>query len=137
MFTCTLQDLGATLGLKKYGKEYVGPCPYCGGRDRFFIGPGKKHDLAFGCRGCGKDTAGIFKELENLGLWTPEEIDRPIFSQRDHAHGLLLSMIAESAAAKGQRGTAKDRQDIYKHAAKVEPDLRERLMQALVKLKGN
>ena len=47
---------GALSRLKKVGDEYVGPCPDCGGTDRFSINPrklGKNGKLGlFGCRGC-------------------------------------------------------------------------------------
>jgi hypothetical protein len=42
------ERLGARL--KKVGGEWVGPCPRCGGRDRFAINPRKR---LFNCRGCG------------------------------------------------------------------------------------
>jgi hypothetical protein len=35
-------------GLKKVGQEHKGPCPKCGGTDRFWI----TQDNKFGCRGC-------------------------------------------------------------------------------------
>jgi hypothetical protein len=41
------ERLGARL--KKAGGEWVGPCPRCGGRDRFAINPRKR---LFNCRGC-------------------------------------------------------------------------------------
>jgi hypothetical protein len=37
------------LGLKRVGAELIGPCPKCGGTDRFSINPGKG---VFNCRGC-------------------------------------------------------------------------------------
>jgi hypothetical protein len=37
------------LGLKRFGSELVGPCPQCGGRDRFAINVRKQ---IFLCRGC-------------------------------------------------------------------------------------
>ena len=49
---------GVLGGLKKVGDEYVGPCPHCGGEDRFAISPRKigKNGKAglFGCRRCGE-----------------------------------------------------------------------------------
>jgi hypothetical protein len=36
--------------LRKQGAEYVGPCPQCGGDDRFAVNIVKQ---AFNCRGCG------------------------------------------------------------------------------------
>jgi hypothetical protein len=41
--------------LAKSSAEFVGPCPNCGGDDRFSIHPGK---AVFNCRGCGRGGAG-------------------------------------------------------------------------------
>jgi hypothetical protein len=41
--------------LAKSSAEFVGPCPNCGGHDRFSIHPGKG---VFNCRGCGRGGAG-------------------------------------------------------------------------------
>lgn len=38
--------------LKKHSREWIGPCPRCGGTDRFAINPGKKGGV-FNCRGSG------------------------------------------------------------------------------------
>jgi CHC2 zinc finger len=37
--------------LKREGAEHVGPCPHCGGKDRFSINPAKN---VWNCRGCNK-----------------------------------------------------------------------------------
>ena len=42
--------LGVDAGLKRAGQELVGPCPECGGRDRFAIDLRKN---VFNCRACG------------------------------------------------------------------------------------
>jgi hypothetical protein len=39
------------LGLKRIGGELIGPCPQCGGRDRFAVSIRKQ---CFLCRGCGR-----------------------------------------------------------------------------------
>jgi hypothetical protein len=36
--------------LKRVGAEYIGPCPLCGGTDRFSVNANKK---VWNCRGCG------------------------------------------------------------------------------------
>ena len=43
------EDHGAKL--KKSGRERVGPCPVCGGVDRFAIRPDKN---IWNCRGCAR-----------------------------------------------------------------------------------
>ena len=50
----TLEDWTAALpGLKRRGVEHCGPCPLCGGNDRFHIRPGRNGgDPLIGCRGC-------------------------------------------------------------------------------------
>jgi hypothetical protein len=42
--------LGLRARLKRTGGEWIGPCPRCGGTDRFSINPAKQ---LFNCRGCG------------------------------------------------------------------------------------
>lgn len=38
---------------RKAGREHVGPCPLCGGTDRFHVGPGSRVPVLAGCRhGC-------------------------------------------------------------------------------------
>ena len=36
------------------GGEYHGPCPACGGRDRFHVWPEQRYGGTYWCRGCGK-----------------------------------------------------------------------------------
>ena len=39
--------------LVRRGREFVGPCPLCGGKDRFHVAPGRSNDAArVGCRHC-------------------------------------------------------------------------------------
>lgn len=48
-----IDDVADRLGipdLKRAGRELVGPCPVCGGRDRFSISPPRN---VFNCRNCG------------------------------------------------------------------------------------
>lgn len=50
--------VASVLGLKRSGSEYKGPCPLCGGHDRFHVRQGRHHNLIVHCRyGC------EFKEL--------------------------------------------------------------------------
>jgi DNA primase len=55
------ERLGARL--KKAGGEWVGPCPRCGGRDRFSVNPKKQ---LWNCRGCniGGDVIGLLQHTE-------------------------------------------------------------------------
>jgi len=71
----TLKDwLQAWPRLKKQGPSgYKGPCPVCGGRDRFFV----TATGTFGCRGCrpGKNNPAAYEAiLQKVGLWN----DKPL-----------------------------------------------------------
>lgn len=50
------------------GGEYHGPCPSCGGRDRFHVWPGQKDHGTWWCRGCerGGDAIAYFREVEGM-----------------------------------------------------------------------
>ena len=45
-------DWADALGLKRRGRERVGPCPLCGGDDRFHVREGRGGQALVGCRGC-------------------------------------------------------------------------------------
>lgn len=65
------QDMGFA-ARQKTGTEYAGPCPACGGNDRFCIWSGGqgKHGLGrFYCRGCGLqgDAIQFLREFQGLG----------------------------------------------------------------------
>ncbi|WP_342452329.1 primase-helicase zinc-binding domain-containing protein [Desulfovibrio desulfuricans] len=34
--------------------EFAGPCPECGGEDRFIVWPDKPNGGGYWCRGCGR-----------------------------------------------------------------------------------
>ncbi len=53
--------------LKRIGVEHVGPCPKCGGDDRFAINIAKQ---VFNCRGCGKggDVIELVQHLDGVGF---------------------------------------------------------------------
>ena len=66
--------IGADTRLKKVastgGGEYAGPCPFCGGRDRFRVQPAKGR---WWCRGCSdgsrwQDAIGYVRRREGLGF---------------------------------------------------------------------
>jgi DNA primase len=69
-----------------HGGEYAGPCPLCGGRDRFRSWPEEDSGGQYWCRGCGKhgDTIQYLRDVRNMSyhdacsfLGTePEPIDR-------------------------------------------------------------
>jgi len=56
------------------GGEYAGPCPFCGGRDRFRVWPEEGPTGRFWCRGCGKHGDGLQLIRELKGLSFPEAL---------------------------------------------------------------
>lgn len=42
----------AGLELRRAGREWCGPCPHCGGDDRFHVAPGRDGGAVLGCRVC-------------------------------------------------------------------------------------
>jgi putative DNA primase/helicase len=64
---CELLTTAAMYGavLKRGGREYAGPCPYCGGRDRFSINPSKN---LWHCRGHGGGHGAIGMVMHIAGL---------------------------------------------------------------------
>lgn len=53
-----------------HGGEYAGPCPMCGGRDRFRVWPERGDGGRWWCRGCGKGGDGIqfLRDARGLGF---------------------------------------------------------------------
>jgi Toprim domain-containing protein/CHC2-type zinc finger protein len=51
--------------LRRVGKEFIGPCPVCGGRDRFAVNPGKR---VWHCRHCdrGGDVIALVQHLNGV-----------------------------------------------------------------------
>jgi hypothetical protein len=57
------------------GGEYAGPCPWCGGRDRFRVWP-EADKPGYWCRQCGKHGDAIQYLRDRLGLSYPEACER-------------------------------------------------------------
>jgi len=53
----------------KDGGEYHGPCPLCGGQDRFHVWPGQGTNGSWWCRGCNKggDAIQYLRDVEGMG----------------------------------------------------------------------
>ena len=53
--------------LKRQGRELVGPCPICGGTDRFAINFAKQ---VWNCRHCGKggDVIALIQHMDGVGF---------------------------------------------------------------------
>ena len=94
-------------GLKRAGSEMVGPCPVCGGRDRFSIAPRRG---LFHCRRCGTGGDGIALVRHVLGcdlkaaldwlLGPPRELTAEEKAERQKAK--------EKAEAEAQRKAAEE-----------------------------
>lgn len=52
--------------------EYAGPCPQCGGEDRFIVWPDRPRGGAYLCRGCSSQGDGIQFMREFMGMRYPE-----------------------------------------------------------------
>ena len=72
--------LGAALNLKGGTQELKGPCPNCGGQDRFWIRPGTKLPTIFGCR-AGCEFTDIMKELARRGLVKDQRLSQEAVHQ--------------------------------------------------------
>ena len=61
------------LQLRRQGRELVGPCPKCGGHDRFAINPAK---LVWNCRGCGRggDPIDLVRHVEGRAFLEARKI---------------------------------------------------------------
>ena len=75
-----LEDEIAHRGIKlrRQGSELIGPCPRCGGADRFGINIRKQ---VFNCRGCGAsggDTIALVRFLDPASLEVEKVVDAAI-----------------------------------------------------------
>ena len=73
-----LELIGRDARLRKVastrGGEYAGPCPFCGGRDRFRVQPRRGR---WWCRGCLAMTAGRTRSLTFSGVTASAISPRP------------------------------------------------------------
>ena len=78
-FSQTHDQIVQVLNLKRSGSEWKGPCPCCGGTDRFFIKSGFGDDLIAHCRQCGQKGANhhLYKRLADLDLLPKREWIQP------------------------------------------------------------
>jgi DNA primase len=74
-----LDLIGREVSLRRvastHGGEYAGPCPWCGGRDRFRVWPDAERP-GYWCRQCGKKGDGIQYLRDRDGLSFAEACDR-------------------------------------------------------------
>lgn len=134
-WTKTLADAAGELGLKRMGNEYHGPCPVCGGNDRFWLAKGRSHDILATCRqGCGFGE--IAKELISRGLMLrDEDYQRPVYRQEDLDAADFAVVVAESDLRSGRPVQARDRQFIAGLVGRVDQRRKEALMGVLDKMR--
>lgn len=95
--------LAEVLNLKGGTLEKKGPCPVCGGKDRFWIRPGKTQSVILGCRqGCG--FSDIMRSFERLGLidkekLSPDQIKKRRLESKVSAQAYIWAMIVCSLYA--------------------------------------
>ena len=108
------RNLGARL--RRSGGEWVGPCPVCGGTDRFAINPSKG---LWNCRGCGRGgdtidlvrhvTGSSFASAVELVDGSPSTMSPPPSPQPPPLKTTTESAIRIWRASVDPRGTAVER----------------------------
>lgn len=123
-------------GLRRQGSEWVGPCPACGGRDRFSVHPGKG---VFHCRAAGRggDVIALAQYVEGAEFLaaveiltgrpapgrdaaeTPEDRARRQVAQEARQRALAEAALADRVRADGFRFAEIQRAHKFWDAAKV------------------
>ena len=96
--------IAEAIGLKKMGGSYAGPCPCCGGDDRFSIKEGRGGVMLLHCRYlC--SYASMMSNLEDRGLIEKEPFKRvgPTSSQRATIETDKVVMMIYEADKRGGR----------------------------------
>lgn len=126
-----IEHIAEFLNLKKSGGEYKGPCPKCGGHDRFHIKQGRQQDLIFLCRhGC--TYAEIMQLLEKWDLVPKNnEYVRPAYRQSDLDYCDALMMVAESDLDRDAKFSKHDLLAMNHIVGKVDDTRKERLRQLI------
>jgi hypothetical protein len=95
------------LGLKRSGSEYKGPCPVCGGVDRFHVRAGRSADLLIHCRhGC--KYSEIAAELERTGIVEREEYTKPTHRRDDLELCDHMIAVMRGAVQRGEKIQSSD-----------------------------
>ena len=114
----TAPVLADRLELKRTGHEWHGPCPACGGEDRFHVREGDQGRAIIGCRGCidgqphevrraqfKRIMALVFGEKESKPQLSQSEIDRINRNRREAAGNRLRA--AREASKQARRPAAR------------------------------
>lgn len=127
IFNCSIESAASALSLKKYGSEYHGPCPICGGSDRFWIKQASD-GIAVHCRqGCTfKDLA---FDLRQRGIASKDHSgpNRRFTSQTDLIRADLLIAMYQA----GQRPSGADRVKLARLADELDSCRKNKIIQIL------
>lgn len=80
----------------KGAHEFAGPCPQCGGEDRFVVWPDRPRGGAYLCRGCGSQGDGIQFMREFMGMNYPEACTALGLEQKHTTTSLLSARRAHA-----------------------------------------
>ena len=133
---CDLERVADSLGLRRAGSEYKGPCPCCGGDDRFHVKAGRSADLLVYCRhGC--RYSDIARELERRGIIESDEYQPQAYRKADLEYCDFLLLVMEGAIAKGETELLpSDAVVIGRLLKKVDPERADKLRDARTRLIG-
>jgi len=114
--TDDLAYIAQSLGLKRSGSEYKGPCPNpeCGGSDRFHISRGRTHPVLMYCRhGCTFST--LAKVMHDRGLMAVDEYDREQYVKQKREEAMrdkrFQLSVYENAEKSGHKMSYKEKME--------------------------
>lgn len=111
------RDAAPRLQLKRAGAELSGPCPYCGGKDRFRV----TRRGGFFCRQCcpdgnaGKDAMRRILEAAGFAMQERQETDAAALRERRKAEKARLDREAKEVARR-REAVARDAQGMIRRA---------------------
>lgn len=127
--------IAEALNLKGGTQEKKGPCPICGGTDRFWIRRGRDLPIIFGCRqGCG--FSDLMREFENRGLVQADKWIPPKYKKDDLVMADNIIMIVTSDLDSGSTFDADDYLLVGHYMTKVDEERRLLLSALLDRMKG-
>lgn len=130
-----IQPIAEALGLKRAGSEFKGPCPLCGGHDRFHIKTGAQHDLILLCRqGC--SYSDIMRELENRRLVPKGDYKPTLYRQADLNYADALIIVAEGNLKTDMSFQAADMLALSRMIGRVDQEREQHLQSLMDRLRG-
>lgn len=131
-----LHETAQRLGLKKTGSEYKGPCPVCGGNDRFWLSRGRSHPILATCRhDC--SFGDIMREMENVGLATKDPFERPAFRRDDLDLADWLLRLARFEVSRGGEFSEEDRSAMARLTTRVDQGRKMELFAVLEQMRAS